>query len=577
MRAYRCQEIARLEHELRLAPLRHRLRQVAGALKAIELIEPEREYPYSFVCYQITGYRTRRTDDVMFSGESIVADLVHLLDVLTAENPLPVDSAGGRLHEAEDLAKRFNVSTKTISRWRDRGLAGCWYWFDEGDGRGRPRLAFTDQAVECFAARNAELVRRGAAFAFMSDDERQQVVARARELVAVEKCGLHAATLRIAEETGRAVETIRYTLRAFDRRNPEEAVFDRAEQAKPIDEATVIHDAYVAGEDVRSLATRFRKTQTEIRRLITTARASRLTAEPIPYMYNELFDAPNAERLISDAGRPGKSDGKSPSVNATLNAAPNALPVYLSELYRTPLLDRDEEQQLFRRMNYLLHRAELTRQKIAAMPALASNADVAAAERDLAAMQELLDAARSVKNRITQANLRLVVSIAKRHARGRDGESLFELVSDGNLALIRAVEKFDFARGFRFSTYASWALMRSYARSVPEELTHAGRFQTGHDELLADARDHREPELQPEAQAESIRATVRDGLAALNDRERAVVERHFGLAGAGPTRTLEEIGRELSLSKERVRQIEMIALRKLRDTLGDRAAALLAG
>ncbi len=575
MRAYRCQEIARLEHELRLAPLRHRLRQVAGIFQAIELIEPQREYPYSFVCYQVTGYRTRRTEDVMSSGDDIVADLVHLLDALTSSNPLPVDSAPGRLLGVDDVARRFNVSTKTISRWRDRGLAGCWYWLDDGEGKGRSRLAFTEQAVECFAARNHELVRRGGAFAFLSEEEKGRVIARAKELVAVEKCGLHAATMRIAEETGRAVETIRYTLRAFDRQHPEDALFDRAEQPKPIDEATVIHDAYLAGEDLRSLATRFRKSPIEIRCIVTGVRASRLTTEPIAYMYNELFDAPDAERLILN-GRPICGDEASPQVNVTLNGTPNALPAYLADLYRTPLLSRDEEQQLFRRMNYVLHRAEALRRKIAAAAAPTSNAEVADVERDLAAMQALLDRARAVKNRITQANLRLVVSIAKRHLRGR-AENVFELVSDGNLALIRAVEKFDFARGFRFSTYASWALMRSYARSVPDEMTRACRFQTGHDELLADARDHREEERNIETEGEAIRATVGDGLAALNERERAVVERHFGLTGSGPAKTLEEIGHELSLSKERVRQIEMGALRKLRSVLGERGAALLAG
>lgn len=570
MKAYRCQEICRLAHELAMSPLRHRLRQVAAIMRVIDLIEQDREYPYSFVCFRITGYRPRRTADSLLGGKNLITDLVRMLDGLTAANPLPA-AAKDRLLDADAAARRLNVSVKTISRWRERGLAGCWYWFDDGAGRGQSRLAFTEKAVESFVCRHRDLVRRGSAFTFMRPEERQRVIDRARELVTAERCSLHAVALRLAEETGRAVETIRCTLRKFDQQHPDEALFDCAGQAALVDAGELIYEAHLAGQDVRSLAASFGKREAEIRRILTLARAKQLAARPVEYIYNPAFDSPDAARLILDEAPFATSLQAEGALDNLLARPPSELPAYMSELYRTPLLGRDEERGLFRKMNFLLHQAELHRQKIAASPDSASDAEIAA-------VGDWLDQAREVKNRITRANLRLVVSIAKRHLRGRPEVNLYELISDGNIALMRAVDKFDYARGFRFSTYASWAVMRSYARTVPDELAHAGRFQTGREELLAGAGDYRE-QAEPAAEEEvrAVRAQVAHGLEVLDDRERSVVVRHFGLEGAGGGKTLDAIGRELGLSKERVRQIELRALSKLRHALTETGAALLAG
>ena len=82
-----------------------------------------------------------------------------------------------------------------------------------------------------------------------------------------------------------------------------------------------------------------------------------------------------------------------------------------------------------------------------------------------------------MKNFLIRSNLRLVVSIAKRHMKPR--MSFFEMVSDGNMSLIRAIEKFDYTKGNKFSTYATWAIMKNYARSIPAEHTHAGPVPDG--------------------------------------------------------------------------------------------------
>jgi RNA polymerase primary sigma factor len=203
-------------------------------------------------------------------------------------------------------------------------------------------------------------------------------------------------------------------------------------------------------------------------------------------------------------------------------------------------------------MNYLKFRASNLREALDPARARASELD------EIARLQE---EALAVKNQLIRANLRLVVSIAKK--RVGPSNDFFELVSDGNMSLIHAVEKFDFARGFKFSTYASWAIIKNYARANAEDRRRRDRFVTGHDELFEAAADHRSDEYEYESDRRRTQAAVQRVLSRLNDREREILSSRFGLGGANEL-TLERIGRKLGVSKERVRQIESRAQNKLR-------------
>ncbi|MBX3396436.1 MAG: sigma-70 family RNA polymerase sigma factor [Phycisphaerae bacterium] len=565
MRSFCCQSVARLRHQLGLSPWRHRLHHIEGIIRAISLVDSKKDYPYSFVEYLVTGFRSRGdADETVYGGKSLIEDLVEMADDLTRAHPLPLEAAGRGACDAEALAARFKVSTKTISRWRSRGLVSI--WFDLGQGRTKP--IFTTRAVQVFISRNLDLVRRGSSFRLMDEGERQRIVRRARELTADGLASLHAVTVRLAEETGRAVETIRYTLRRFDFENPSVALFDRNESAARQPLEKVVHDSHSAGDSIRDLALRFGKTEREIRSLIHRSRISQYAASPIEYIYCDEFDSPDAESAMLLDGVAEIDD--EPVEDPAITRIPSQLPSYLQELYRTPLLSAARERRLFRQMNYLLHRAEMARREIAADPANASAANADSVDR-------FIEAATVEKNRLIQANLRLVVSIAKRHAAGWTASDLFELISDGNMALIRAVEKFDYSRGFRFSTYATWAITRAFARSVPDERTRSTRFRTGFEEVLASADDPRSIPFPSESDAEQLRTRVAGCLARLEPRERAIVEQHFGISGQGGGRTLDEIGREFGLSKERVRQIEVRALRKLKASLSESSVEVLAG
>lgn len=150
------------------------------------------------------------------------------------------------------------------------------------------------------------------------------------------------------------------------------------------------------------------------------------------------------------------------------------------ELYEVPLLTREQEVWLFRKFNYLKYKASKLRETLDP-------------ERPSRRLMDQIDAivaeVVSLKNTLVRANLRLVVSIAKK--RVSPGDGFFDLVSDGNMSLIRAVEKFDYSRGFKFSTYGSWAIMKNYSRSIPDEHRRRDRFRAADIDALQTATDTR--------------------------------------------------------------------------------------
>ena len=138
------------------------------------------------------------------------------------------------------------------------------------------------------------------------------------------------------------------------------------------------------------------------------------------------------------------------------------------------------------------------------------------------------------------------------------------MVSDGNVSLIRAVEKFDYARGNKFSTYASWAIMKNFARSIPGEFKHRDRFRTSYEELFSSEQDARSDPYSQEVAQQLRTQQVGSILSHLDEREQKIIISRFGLDHAREPQTLHEVGITLGVTKERIRQIEARALDKLR-------------
>jgi RNA polymerase primary sigma factor len=529
------------DQQVRVASRDKRLEHVNRAEKLLTEIDQGRNYPYEYLCYRITEYRPDTAAGVAVPGKELAHDLRLFVEDVSDSADVRVEDAGEPVHTVEDLSKMFNVSTKTISRWREQGLVSRRFVFD---GK-RKRVGFLRSSVERFVAQNTERVRRGERFSQLSHEERRDMVERARRLVRAGGCPSEVAR-RVAQHMNRSIETVRYTLKQFDKQHPEQAIFPEQAGTLTEDVRKKIYQQSRRGESIDSLARRFCRTRTTIYRVLNEMRARRILELPLDYMHHSSFDRASVEKEIL---------GPTPVVATSGKKArgPSGLPPYLAALYEVPLLTREQEGHLFRKFNYLKHKASKLREKL----------DPARARTSLMnEIEKLYDEAVKIKNEIVQANLRLVVSIAKRHVSGT--EDFFGLVSDGNMSLIRAVEKFDYSRGNKFSTYASWAIMKNYARTIPEEFKRRDRFRTSQEELFTTKQDVRSDQVGQETAQRVREEQVEKILSRLDERERQIIVRRFGLDHNREPLTLKEVGSEMGVTKERIRQLEARALDKAR-------------
>ena len=338
----------------------------------------------------------------------------------------------------------------------------------------------------------------------------------------------------------------------------------------------------------------------------------RLTAPDLPPP--DLLADEDAEPVDEPVADPERADDRSdapvPSLDDTAGPSADLFRQYLREIGRIPLLTAVDEVDLARQVEAGLFAEEYLNSR----PGL--DDDLLVGDLD-----KLIVLGRIAKRRLIEANLRLVVSVAKRYV-GR-GLTMLDLVQEGNLGLIRAVEKFDYARGYKFSTYATWWIRQAMSRALADQartirvpvhvvelINRVVRVQR---RLLQERGSEPTPaevaavlELPAERVVEVLRLAqepvslhapvgeeddvalgdlIEDGdatspvesaafmllrqhleavLSTLGERERRVVQLRYGLIDGRP-RTLEEIGRMFGVTRERIRQIESKTLNKLRD------------
>ena len=294
--------------------------------------------------------------------------------------------------------------------------------------------------------------------------------------------------------------------------------------------------------------------------------------------------------------------------------------MYLKEIGKVPLLSADEEIELARKMeagNVAAEKIKLLKERI---EGTADEAEKEEIRGEIKELQQQVDQGNAAKKRLAEANLRLVVSIAKRYV-GR-GMLFLDLIQEGNLGLIKAVEKFDYRKGYKFSTYATWWIRQAITRAIadqartiripvhmvetinklvrvsrqllqelgreptPEEISEEMKIPVERvreilkisqepvsletpigeeeDSHLGDfIKDDNVPVPAEAATFTLLREQLEDVLSTLTEREQKVLKLRFGLED-GRARTLEEVGKEFKVTRERIRQIEAKALRKLR-------------
>lgn len=286
--------------------------------------------------------------------------------------------------------------------------------------------------------------------------------------------------------------------------------------------------------------------------------------------------------------------------------------MYLKDIGKIPLIDQEEEVRLAK----IIETGKVATEQIEYY----NDGELDLSPEDLKQLEELVLDAADAKNKLVEANYRLVVSIAKRYT--NRGLAFLDLIQDGNMGLMRAVDKFDYEKGFKFSTYATWWIRQAITRAiadksrtiripvhmveninkmyrVTQELTQelsrtpsaeeiAEKLDTTPDKVEYMQKIAREP-LSLETKVgveedtslidfvsdehndtphenllkEMLLNALDETLETLTDREERVLRLRYGLIG-GKAHTLEEVGREFGVTRERIRQIEAKAMRKLR-------------
>ena len=415
--------------------------------------------------------------------------------------------------------------------------------FNNGLFGNRSRVGFLKSSVHRFLNQHGEDVERGRKFTQLSDVEREEIIRRARRMAAHGGCPSEISK-RLSKKLGRSPETIRYTLKNYDEEHVESAIFPNAKSPLDPDKKREIYRRFQRGVSVAKLAEEYCRTRNSIYRIVTEVRAETLLEEPLDFMDSPDFHRANADREI--LGPPPVNEKQEGRVKA-----PPGLPPYLASLYSIPLLSREDEQYWFRKFNYLKFRASQLRERIDTKRPKA---------KDLDQLEALLTEAGEVKNFLIRSNLRLVVSIAKRHI--KPSTNFFEMVSDGNMSLIRAIEKFDYTKGNKFSTYASWAIMKNFARSIPQEHKVLDRYRTGHEAVFDASPDYRANQFRDELTNQKQRHVIMNILDQLEDRERAILMHRYGLEQGAEPKTLQQVGERFGVTKERIRQLESRALKK---------------
>jgi len=513
------------------------LEQTYRAEHLITLVDPDKQYPYDFICYKLTDYKPKEVHGpALATGTDLIKDLVAFISLVTRQSPQPLSTLIGKAHPAADLARENGISTKTFNRWAKLGLAQRLAVGPDGIVRNY----ILETTWQWFVRQYEKLVARAAAFSRLTANQRQRIVLQARQLRQIDKLSRYQIEVTLAEKTGRVRETIRYILAAHDQHAaPEDRIFPVRKKVTP-ETVREMGEMFARGIPVDQLARIYGRSESSIYRLVNQTRQDRWRTAEIEPIYSHEFDLPFAEEKILNESR------------FSLELRP--------QTDHLQTLQPVQERALFRAYNYLKWKQDRLRKP------LLDNPDTLLSVHVLDELDELHARANEIKGKLILANQALVISIAKRHLAG--ALTLDELVSEGLVPLMKAVEKFDYTRGFKFSTYASWAVMKHFARAVPQ----AGRQQ--HELMPDEDLDLILPGVGDVDEAEAYKRSlaVQGAMDHLDERERQILESRYGLDRTGDPMSLSQLGDQLGITKERVRQIESKAMDKLHNLLKDALA-----
>lgn len=499
MASYNLAQIRQWRRELSYSPKKVLEKQLPAIERLIHQLEPGRKYPLGFIYYSITGHELPGKRAEMFHETGVLRpDLRILYAELASAVVTEIRDSRDKVMSINDIEHRFAVSGRTVYRWRKRGLLSRRYRFEDGS----IRLGVLEDTLVSFLSENEDVLTAP-----------REDLARTTGIAALAPTG-KTSRQKFSEAECRSI--------------CEDFFSDRS-----VDEITREYDCK----------------RSTIYNIVKNDLTREFTTDVPEYVYNEEFDAPDAETVILlNQDRPHEI-----KENPLLKKRGPSDNFYFEALYRLPLLDREEEYDLFRRYNYC---------KYMIAKLLNEAAENRIRKSTLKNLRVYRDQALDARNHIIQANLRLVVSIARHHV--KPDVTMEHLISEGNMTLIRAVEKFDYSRGFRFSTYAHWAMVKDFAKHLSKSTRRSARFKAVSPEnldFLCPEGSEGECPVATFAKSEKNRR-LDEAFSVLGEREEMVIREHFGFNGRKAS--FREIGEILGVTKERARQIQLAALDKMK-------------
>ena len=286
------------DQQVRYAPRKVRLEQIHRAERLLGEIVAEREYDYDSLQARITDHKPNQSHAMRIEGKVALHDLSRFVEDLSESVDLTPTDVSEQIYTVDELSERFKVSTKTVDRWRSRGLVGRKLKLGQ-----RKRLVFLKSSVERFVKQNAPEIRRSSRFTQLSAQDRLQIIDRARQLALQGVC-LSEISKKIAKKMGRSVETIRYTLKNHDRDYPESAIFPDAQGPLTEEKRREIHHKHQRGTSVIELSRQYCRTRSSVHRIINEVRAERIMELPLDYIDSPEFHERHADKVILESQVP---------------------------------------------------------------------------------------------------------------------------------------------------------------------------------------------------------------------------------------------------------------------------------
>lgn len=518
--------------------------------KLIASIRPNALYSVAGAIHFITtGKKDTEANGQAVAGSALIHDLCRLAEYVTRRSRLSSKHLREDYYTPAQVAEELCVREKSVRDWRTEGLITLPILFSDG----RRHLVVLKSVFDRFVKQNAAVIPGQQIEGNFNDEQRLKIVGRAWEIVTLDKSvSLYRAAAKIAGEMNLEPKAVRAALRLANSKLPAEAkLFSEYADDNISERNREIINLSTEGASRREIARMFQCSAVDVGAVLRKGWVLTCKAEVVKFIDSELFDDPEEVKKLLRAPAP---DAQGNSANPGHVQSTGGYVLHGN----TSVLSTEDERMLSRKHNYL--KGKFIRELGEVDPELVTSSEQKRLRRMYCDSFE-------PRSEFINRNIPLGISVARLEERkGRTRLNFDELMSECHFGLLRAADGFDASRGFKFSTYGVNSLRRNLQRALAKDSKIAQRYSDESEVIIALAEDRRS-DANGNLDSAGIMEMLHSALSELEPRERYVLEHRYGISNGGIGQTLDEIGEHFGVTKERVRQIQVRAERKLKEML----------